>query len=67
MCKNHRISVSEVVVLHKLKELVITQSVHQKMRPTKEVLKFIKYNNYFQNMSVRQTSINFQILDNMYI
>ena len=42
MSKNHPIQVSKVVVLHKLEQIIKTRSVHQRMKSSKEVVKFIK-------------------------
>ena len=42
MSKIHRILISKFVVLHKLEQIIITPSVHQRIPPTKEVLKLKK-------------------------
>ena len=34
--------VSKVVLLHKLEYIIMTRSLHQRMPPTKEVVKLIK-------------------------
>ena len=42
MSKSHTIQGLKVVVLHKLEGSIRKLSVHKKMPPVKEVLKFIK-------------------------
>ena len=47
MNRNFPILVSEVVVLHKLEQIIITGTVHQRIPPTREVVKFIKKQKLF--------------------